>query len=178
MRDHFLLRRDLMLAHWAAAAVVVHIIEATLPAAGPWFKPGLANIFTIVAFFQLGFRAAIAVTMIRIVVASLVLGTFLSPTFLLSFSGAAAALLIIGTAVPLKPHLGPVGFSVLAALAHMGGQVVVAAYVIIGHSGLLMILPWVLTISWITGLFNGLAAFLILERIKRYDGWRNPSING
>lgn len=161
-------RADLLITWLAAAAVAVHVLEAALPGPGPFFKPGLANVFTLVAFLQLGWRAAVAVALMRVVAGSLVLGTFLTPTFLLSLSGAMAAVATLALARLPGVRLGPVGLSLLASLAHMTAQVTVAAGVIVGHPGLLLALPWFLVGSWITGLLNGLLAFLILERMARW----------
>ncbi len=159
-------RRELMIAYLAAAAVAAHVLETALPGPGPWFKPGLANIFTLVAFFHLDWRAAAGVSLIRVLAGSLVLGTFLSPTFFLSFSGAAGALTVLGLARYSPAALGPVGVSILASLAHMSAQVGAARSLIIQHDGLLLALPWFLAGSWVTGLLNGLVAFLILERLR------------
>jgi heptaprenyl diphosphate synthase len=170
------IRPDLLIAYFAAAAVAAHVLEAAIPGPGPWFKMGLANIFTLVAFFHLGWSAAAIVSIIRVVAGSLALGTFLSPTFFLSFSGAAGAVLIMGMLSYLPFKIGPVGVSILASLAHMVSQVVVAWILIIGHDGIFLALPWFLIGSWFTGLLNGLLAFLILKRIEQHNtleiGWR------
>ncbi len=174
-------RRELLIAYLAAAAVGTHLLEAALPGLGPWFKPGLANTFTLVAFFQMGWRAATGVALIRVLVGSMALGTFLSPTFFLSFFGAIGAMLTLGLLAWLQPperggtggettavmanRLGPVGVSLLASLAHIIFQVVAAWLFIIGHAGIFLALPWFLLGSWLTGIVNGLLAFLILERL-------------
>ncbi|MEO5349634.1 MAG: Gx transporter family protein [Magnetococcus sp. YQC-3] len=180
-------RPELLIAYLAAAAVGTHLLEAALPGLGPWFKPGLANSFALVAFFHLGWKAAVGVTLIRLLVGSIALGTFLSPTFFLSFFGACGAMLVLGMVsllhsgrrplFSIEPsaarnnHLGPVGVSVLASLAHISCQVVAAWLFIIGHSGIFLALPWFLLGSWLTGIVNGLLAFLILERLVRSNLW-------
>ena len=197
-------RQELLVAYLAAAAVSTHILESVLPGIGPWFKPGLANTFTLVAFFHLGWKAAASVSLIRVFVGSLAMGTFLSPTFFLSLSGSAGVVFILGLVSHLqrngpysklapntllahngvsqnipfylsqnihKTGLGPVGISLLAALAHMSFQVCAAWILIIGHTGIFLALPWFMLGSWLTGIFNGLLAFLILERMARFDLW-------
>ncbi|MBF0455734.1 MAG: Gx transporter family protein [Magnetococcales bacterium] len=162
-------RPDLLIAYLAAAAVAAHILEAAIPAPGPWFKIGLANMFTLVAFFHLGWSAAALVSLMRVMAGSLLLGTFLSPTFFLSLSGAIGAVLVMGL-VPLLPfRVGPVGVSILASLTHMVCQVVVAWWLIIGHDGIFLALPWFLIGSWFTGLLNGLLAYLILTRLAAHQ---------
>ncbi|MBF0178425.1 MAG: Gx transporter family protein [Magnetococcales bacterium] len=163
------LRRDLLVAYLAAAALAAHLLEAVAPGPGPWFKPGLANVFALVAFFRFGWRAAVSVTLIRVVAGSMVLGTLFSPTFLLSFCGAVGAMAAMGLADMSPARLGPVGVSLLAALAHMLAQTVAAWLLVIGHAGILTALPWFLAGSWITGIMNGLLTFLLLERFDRHQ---------
>ncbi|MBF0310816.1 MAG: Gx transporter family protein [Magnetococcales bacterium] len=160
------LRRDLWFGNLAGLAIAAQMLEAFLPGLGPWFKPGLANIFTLVAFSWWGWRAAVAVSLVRVVAASLLLGTFLSPTFLLSLSGACGALLGLGLALVLPWRTGPVGRSLLASMAHMAGQFLMAWLVVVGHPAIFQLLPWFLLGAWITGLVNGILTFLILERLE------------
>lgn len=162
------LRQELLVAYLAAAAVAAHLLEAALPGPGPWFKPGLANVFTLVAFFRFGWRAAVAVTLIRILAGSLALGSLFTPGFFLGLSGATGAVLVLGVVRLLPAGLGPVGVSLLAAMAHMCAQVVAAWGLIIGHAGIFSALPWFLAGSWCTGILNGLLAFLLLERLDRH----------
>ena len=61
--------------------VVLHRLEALLPLPTPWVKLGLANIMTLIALVFLGFRAAVEVTLLRVLLGSVLGGTFLSPTF-------------------------------------------------------------------------------------------------
>ncbi|MBF0162446.1 MAG: Gx transporter family protein [Magnetococcales bacterium] len=174
-------RRQLLISYLAAAAVGTHLLEAALPGLGPWFKPGLANTFTLVAFFRLGWQAAAGVALIRVLVGSIALGTFLSPTFFLSVSGAMGAVLTLGllsgrsscTAEPSAQRrvlggFGVVGVSLLASMAHISCQVLCAWFLIIGHAGIFLALPWFLLGAWATGIINGLLAFLILERLARF----------
>ncbi|MEO5365007.1 MAG: Gx transporter family protein [Magnetococcus sp. WYHC-3] len=164
------LRRDLWMAHLSAAAIAAQVLESMLPGLGPWFKPGLANIFTLVALRGWGMRAAITVSLTRVGVSALALGTFPGPTFWLSLGGALAALLALGLGHGLLPNrLGPVGLSLLASLAHMTGQTLVAEWLILHHPAIWSALPWFLTGAWLTGLFNGLLAFFILERLMQLD---------
>lgn len=161
------LRRRLLLGYLAAAAIVAHVLESALPGLGPFFKVGLANTFTLLAYFQLSLRAATAVSLIRVFAGSLFLGTFLSPTFFLSLSGALGAVAAIGAFGALPVRLGPVGLSLLAALSHMTAQVVMAWLLIIQHPGIFQLLPWLLLGSWAAGVLNGLIAKMILDHFQK-----------
>jgi len=92
------------------------------------------NVITIVVLIQFGWRTAVWVSLLRVLCGSLLLGTFLSPGFFLSLGGAICSLaaLWLGSRLPGQ-GFGPVGYSVLAALAHMTGQFTIAWLLFIPH---------------------------------------------
>ena len=64
-----------------ALGVVLHLLEILIPLPSPWIKLGLANVMTLVTLIFFGLRDAVTVTLLRIMLGSIVGGTFLSPTF-------------------------------------------------------------------------------------------------
>jgi heptaprenyl diphosphate synthase len=64
-----------------ALGVVLHRLEILIPLPSPWIKLGLANVMTLVTLIFFGLRDAVTVTLLRIMLGSIVGGTFLSPTF-------------------------------------------------------------------------------------------------
>jgi heptaprenyl diphosphate synthase len=158
------LRRDTRLAWLAAFAVALHLLEAALPPILPGVKPGLANVITVAALCLWGWRTAALVTLLRVLVGSIFLGTLLSPAFWLSLGGATAALaaMAAGTALPGR-GLGPVGYSLLAGVAHIGGQLLVAYTLFIQHAGLWALAPVLGLAAAITGTVNGLAAYSLVR---------------
>ena len=84
-------RRVSLLGVLMALALALHVLEAQIPAPLPWVKPGLANLMTLVALLTLGWRSALLVTFLRVLIGSLLVGSFLGPGFLLSLAGAAAS---------------------------------------------------------------------------------------
>lgn len=162
---------DQRIAALAALAIAIHVVEASLPSPVPGIKPGLANVITLVVLLLYGWRAAAWVALLRVVAGSLLLGTFLTPTFLLSLAGATASLAILGLALGLHRHLpgqglGPVSFSLLAAMAHMAGQVLIARWLLIPHDGLFQLLPILMTAAVIFGTVTGLIVQAMLEHIR------------
>lgn len=156
---------DHRIAALAALAVTIHLAEAALPSPLPGFKPGLANVITLVALFLHGWRVAVWVTGLRVLVAGLLLGTFLSPTFLLSLAGAAGALLALLVAHRL-PGIGPLGLAILAALAHMTAQFLLAWWVFLPHPALPLLLPPLLAMALVTGALSGTIALMVLRRLR------------
>src|SRR5687768_5532577 len=122
-------RRDRLIAGYAAFAVAVHVLEAAIPSPLPGAKPGLANVVTLVALLRHGWAVATWVTALRVLLASLLIGTFLAPAFWLSLAGAIASLAVLGLGTAWNralPRLGCWGLAVASALAHMAGQFAVA----------------------------------------------------
>jgi len=170
--------RDRAIAALAAIAIGVQVLEAAIPSPVPGIKPGLANIVTLIALLTLGWRAAVAVTLIRVVGSSLLLGTLLSPAFWLSVSGALAALAVLALLAPLAPrHVGATGLAIAAAMAHVGGQFLLAWAVIIPHPQLPLILPPLLLAALITGAVTGILATHLLAdpRIQRHVRATGPT---
>ncbi len=159
---------DRLVAGFAALAIAIHILEAAFPSPLPGVKPGLANVVTVVVLIRYGWGTAAWVAGLRVVAGSLLLGTFLSPTFVMSASGAAAALAVLGLASAAgRDRLGAVGYSVLAALAHMGTQVLVARALFIPHDAILKLLPFLLTAAWVFGIVSGVIAASVLDILDR-----------
>lgn len=155
---------DHRLARLAAVAIGLTLVEAAIPSPIPGVKPGVANIVTLIVLWRFGFRAACWVSLLRVVGSSLLLGSFLSPGFFLSFSGALASLAILGLVGRLPRRLfGPVTHSVAAAFAHIGAQLAVVYWWLIPHAGVLHLLPVFAAAALFFGTVNGLIAARILE---------------
>jgi heptaprenyl diphosphate synthase len=158
---------DRLVAGFAALAIAIHILEAAFPSPLPGIKPGLANVVTLVVYLRHGLRIAAWVAGLRVLVGSLLVGTFLSPTFLLSATGALSALVVMGVAGAVGGrHVGPVGLSVLAAMAHMSGQIVVAYLLFIPHAALLKLVPILLTAALLFGTVSGIIAAIVLGLLE------------
>jgi heptaprenyl diphosphate synthase len=150
---------DHRIAWLAALAITIHIIESTIPAPLPGLKPGLANVITIIVLLQFGWSAAAWVSLLRVLCGSLLLGTFLTPAFVLSLGGALAAIATLWFAIRLPGRgFGPVGFSTLAALSHMTGQFTLAWLLFIPHPALWRLFPVLLTAALLFGIVSGIIA--------------------
>jgi heptaprenyl diphosphate synthase len=158
---------DTLIAGFAALAIAIHILEASFPSPLPGIKPGLANVVTLVVFMRHGFAIAAWVSGMRVLVGSLLIGTFMSPTFALSASGAVAALIVMGIAGRLGGrHIGPVGLCVLSAVAHMSTQIIVAYLLFIPNQALFKLAPVLLTAAFIFGTVSGVIASIVLARLS------------
>jgi heptaprenyl diphosphate synthase len=157
-------RSDQRIAHLAALAIAVHVLESVLPSPLPGIKPGLANVVVIVVLCRFGFAAAAWVSLLRVLVGALVIGTLLGPTFYLSLTGALGALAALGLGRAL-PGIGPIGLAVLASLAHMAAQFATAYTLLIPHPALWKLLPVFMTAALGFGIVSGAITATVLHRL-------------
>jgi heptaprenyl diphosphate synthase len=147
-------------------AIGLHVFEAALPSLGPWFKPGLANLITLLALVWMGPRAAFMLSVFRVLVGSFFIGTMFTPTFVISMAGGVTAALVMIAAWRTLPGISLVGVSLLGALAHMTAQFVTVESLFIHQAALYYILPPLLLLSCFTGWINGALAGYIAGRLK------------
>jgi len=157
---------DRKIAAFAALAIVIHVLESSFPSPVPGIKPGLANIVTLLVLFRYGWRFAAWVSLLRVTAGSLLLGTFMSPTFFLSLSGALAsllAMLLLWSSV--RPWVGMAGVSIVASVSHVLAQLLVAWWLFIPHPGILALTPILIAAGVFFGLFNAIIASSIEKRL-------------
>jgi heptaprenyl diphosphate synthase len=162
------LRDSCRVALLAAFALVLHGLESLLPSPVPWMRLGLANIITLIALCLYGFRTALMVTLIRVVVGSLFTGTFPGPGFILGTGGGAASVLSMAAAHFAMPRLfSPVGLSIIGAFFHNLVQLLLAFLLIIQRlEPILLIAPTVFLLGTFTGMINGLVSLHVIGRIR------------
>ena len=155
---------DHRIARLAAAAIGLSLIDAAIPMPLPGIKPGLANIVTLIVLARYGWAAAAWVSGLRVIAGGLLLGQLFSPGFVLSLAGALSSLGILALAVRLPVRFfGPVSWSLLAAFAHLAGQLLLARLWLIPHDGLFYLLPFFAVAALVSGLVNGLIAARMLR---------------
>lgn len=151
----------------AAIAIALSMAESVFPSPIPGVKPGLANIAVLLVLYQDGLRAAIWVSALRVVAGSLFFGSFLTPTFFLSLSGASCSLMMLMLTSRLPRSLfGPVTHSLLSSIAHIAGQLLIVYLWLIPHKGILFLIPILAIAAVVFGLVNGIIAAKILGMPK------------
>jgi len=159
---------DRRIARYAAAAIALTVAEAAIPSPLPGVKPGLANIVVLVVLLRHGWRAAVWVSLLRVFAGSLVIGQFLAPGFFLSLAGTVCSLGALAAANRLpRRWFGPVSQSILAAVAHIGGQVVLARLWLVPHDGVFYLVPVFAAAALVFGIVNGLVAARFIDEGKQ-----------
>lgn len=160
-------RRMAVIALLVGLGVVLHRLEAMLPLPTPWVKLGLANIMTLVALVFLGFRAAVEVTLLRVLLGSVLGGTFLGPTFFLSLAGGLASVGVMGLLYREgRRAFSLVGISVAAAYAHTTAIFLCVFFLFIHQNAFFNLLPVFLTFSLVSGILTGLLANTITRHLS------------
>ena len=155
---------DQRIARYAAAAIALSVAEAAIPTPLPGIKPGLANIIVLIVLMRHGWRDAAWVSLLRVVAGSLVIGQFLAPGFFLALTGALTSLGALALAMHLPQRwFGPVSLSIIAAFAHIGGQILLARLWLVPHDGVFFLLPMFATAALAFGIINGLIAAHLLS---------------
>lgn len=157
-------KEDHHIAKLTALAIGLHVLEAIFPSPLPGVKPGIANIITLYVLVQYGFGTAAWVSLLRVFASSLLLGQFLSPTFVLSLSGALLSLTTLWLTQYLpKRYFSVITLSVLAAFAHIAGQLLIVRLWLIPHAGVSYLIPIFALAALLFGLINGLITNQLLN---------------
>ncbi|SFH45920.1 heptaprenyl diphosphate synthase [Tindallia magadiensis] len=148
--------------------IALHILEGMIPnpfvGIVPGAKIGLANIIALISLKLLGLKFAMAVNLMRVLIAGLLTGAVTS--MLYGFAGAFFSTLAMWVALYFfSNYFSLIGVSLLGALAHNIAQLSVAS-LIIQNPRIFIYLPVMMFSSIFTGFFIGLAAFFVLEKIS------------
>ena len=152
-----------LIAVMTAGAIVISIIESFIPSVGiPGIKLGLANIIILIALYELGAKEALFINLSRVYLANLLRGTILGMGFVMSISGALLSYLVMLLFVKLIKKFSIIGVSVLGALAHVIGQILVAM-LYLGTTLVVFYLPFIAISAIITGIFVGIVAKAVIK---------------
>ena len=162
MWDEMSTKKLTALALLTATAMILSYVESLVPSVGvPGVKLGLANIAVIFALFRLGGKSALAVSLVRVFMVTMLFGSM--SALLYSLAGAALSLGVMAL-LRRTDRFSTVGVSVAGGVAHNAGQILMAM-LLLGTARLAYYYP-VLVISGVAGgIFTGLAAALLIRRI-------------
>mgnify|MGYP003211095064 CR=1 FL=1 len=170
-------RRVTRLALLTAIALTIFMVEAQIPVAVPipGVKLGLANIVTVYTVFALGAGDALLVLLCRVFLGAVFSGQMM--TLLYSLGGGLLCWLAM---VGLKRILTAKQIwlcSPLAAICHNLGQLLVAAGVMKTWA-VLAYLPYLVIAGAGAGLFTGLCAQFLMQRLDRLELGRKEENHG
>lgn len=157
-------RKLTTLAMIVSLALILSFIESRIPAfvAIPGVKVGLANIAVIFTLYKLGTKEAILISALRILLVSILFGNPVS----LIYSLAGGVLSFVAMFL-LKKYttLSETTISVVGGVMHNVGQIATAS-VMLSTNVVVYYLPFLILSGTIAGIAVGIAAALLIKRVK------------
>ena len=152
-----------------AVTIVIAILESFIPSFTiPGIKLGFANIVILVTLYEVGILEAVFINLVRVLVVSLVRGTFFSMGFFMSLTGAFLSLGVMILFHLVIKKFSIIGVSVIGSLFHVIGQILIAM-IYMGSVYVVYYLPIIGISAVITGILVGFIARAIIKTgvIKR-----------
>ncbi|MDO5441095.1 MAG: Gx transporter family protein [Bacillota bacterium] len=148
----------------AALALIFGYIEFLIPIslAAPGIKLGIANIVIVIALYKLGWKWALPINVVRVLLSALLFGSMFSALY--SLAGA----LLSFTVMALLKACGKfsiVGVSMAGGVAHNVGQLLVACFAMQTFN-VLYYYPVLLISGLATGIGIGILATLVLNKLR------------
>ena len=152
------------LAFITAFAMILSFVESRIPTfvAIPGVKVGLANIAVIFTLYKLGVKEAIAISMVRVLLISMLFGSPVSLIY--SVWGAVLSLLTMVLLKKFTP-LTEVTISVTGGVMHNVGQIAAASFML-STNVVIYYLPFLLVSGTIAGIVVGIASAMLIKRVK------------
>ena len=152
------------LALSVSLALIFSFIESRIPAfvAIPGIKVGLANIAVIFTIYKLGIKEAIAVSLVRVFLVSILFGSPVSLIY--SISGATLSLLTMILLKKLTP-LSEISISVSGAVMHNVGQIIAASFML-ATNVVVYYLPFLILSGVLAGIAVGVVSALLIKKVK------------
>lgn len=160
--------KQMMIASlFISLAVVLGFVESMIPT--PYLiagaKLGLANIITITTLKFLSRKEALVILLIRVILSAVLFSGFSG--FLYSLTGGVLSFICMAFVMDLHlKDVSLVGISVIGATMHNLGQVMVAS-VLFSNLAIISYLPILMMTGIFTGIFIGLLANVVTERLLK-----------
>lgn len=156
------LRRYSIVSMFLALAIVIGYVESFIPLFIPGFKLGLANVIIMIMIYEFKWYEAFLVDVLRIIILGIIFGTLLNPIFFMSLVGGLLSFIVMLIFSKLKVF-SIIGVSVLGALSHSFGQIIVAI-IILSLNAVIYFFPFIALLSLGSGILSGLIARTYLKR--------------
>ena len=157
-----------LVAVLGAQALALSYLENFIPAVPglpPGAKPGFSNIVTMFAASSLGLPGALCITLIKSVFAGITRG---ATAFLMSGAGGLFATIVMVLLLRMQKNpFGIMGISVMAAIAHNAGQLLVACWIsgtpalVAGYG------PFLLLFAVLTGAVTGTILRIVMPALQK-----------
>lgn len=167
-KNNLFYRKTAYLGVFTAAAVLLSYIETIIqiPFGVPGMKLGLANLAIVLILYLSGWRDALLVSFVRILLIGFMFGNLFSILF--SMAGGFVSLLVMYL-LKRSERFGIITVSITGGVSHNISQLAVAACVV-ENTGVLYYLPILMIGGVVTGLLIGLLSMELVKPLARIIG--------
>ena len=148
-----------------ALAIIFSYVEFLIPInlGIPGIKLGLANLVIVIALYTLELGDVWIISILRILIIGFMFGSGMSIIY--SLAGAVVSLIVMALMKKIN-GFSIMGISMIGAVAHNMGQIVVAMFVV-ENTSILYYVPALLIAGLITGGIMGIVSKRVLTVIKK-----------
>ena len=170
-KEEVMAKKTAYMGMLVALAFIFSYIESLIPVSVgiPGIKLGLANMVVIITLYTMGAVPAFILSLVRIVLTGFTFGNLAMMMY--SLGGGMLSILIMVTARKTK-WFSVTGVSVLGAVSHNIGQLMVAALVV-ENSSLFYYLPVLLISGAVFGIIIGIVGANLIKRLTGFIGKQN-----
>jgi heptaprenyl diphosphate synthase len=164
------LRKLTRLSMLLAFAVVLNLFESIIPILGniiPGARLGLANVVILFAIYLYGFKEAIFLSIMRVIVVGILATGLFNVVFFFSLGGGILSVIIMYLTHKFT-KLSIVKVSIIGSLFHSIGQIIVAI-IFLNSFDIVFYLPYLLILSIPTGAIIGMISKQVICFFKKID---------
>lgn len=162
-----MLKKTVIIAIFAAVAVVLSIVESIIPVnlQIPGAKLGLANIMILTCLYFLRGRDALMLVLLKTIITAFIFGTFSSMLF--SLFGSLFSFIMMYLVMKLgRNRVSLIGVSIVGGVGHNFGQIT-AASIVFQSSNIYYYMPLLLITGLVTGILVGFAVQYLVPSLTK-----------
>ena len=150
---------------FTALAMIMSLIEILMPIPrpGPGIKVGFPNLIILFVLYRFGAKTAIAVSLVRVLLVSLLFGNFLGLAY--SLAGAVLSLVVM-ILLKATDMFSTLGVSVVGGIFHNVGQIIVAC-ILMSTSEISYYMPVLIITGTAAGIVVGIASHLLIKKTEK-----------
>lgn len=159
------LKKCVRISMLVSLGVVLNIIESMIPLFNiiPGVKLGLANIVSLLLIYIYGFKDALLVSIVRVLIVSMLRTGLFSISFLFSITGSIFSLIVMN--LFKKTNLSIIGVSILGSIVHSLAQLSLAIF-ILDNINVIYYLPIIGIASLLSGILIGILSKELISFYK------------
>ena len=162
------IKKIIYLSMLLAITVILSIFESFIPLFNgiiPGLKIGLANIIIVYSLYICGFKDTLFLSLLKVLLVGILRTGLFSIGFFISLSGSCFSIIMMY--IVKKTKLSIIGVSIIGAIFHSIGQVVMAI-ILLKSFNLIYYLPYLFIFSIFTGIIIGSISKELIKKIPKY----------